>query len=272
MTVREFSISAVCLLLFGLCASAHAGLSSGDAAVLFRQANEAFEKANLPGTDPNESEKLYEKAILSFERIINEVGIKNARLYYNLGNTYLLKGDIGRSILNYRRAERLDSADPDIQKNLAFARSRRVDIVNPRTEKRVMQTLFFWHYDFSLKTRFILTCIFFAVVCISLTAIVWLGRSAAVTVTLVICAVLTVCSLVSVVLETHRRARQVCGVIIAKEVIAHQADWENSPASFKEPLHAGTEFDLIERRGKWLHIALDDGSDGWIPENGAETI
>ena len=39
-----------------------------------------------------------------------------------------------------------------------------------------------------------------------------------------------------------------------------------------DPLHSGLEFGLLERRGGWLHIALSDGSDGWIPENSAGLI
>ena len=44
------------------------------------------------------------------------------------------------------------------------------------------------------------------------------------------------------------------------------------PASFKDPLHAGTEFDLLEQRPGWFHITLSDDNEGWIPDNSAEII
>jgi len=72
-----------------------------------------------------------------------------------------------------------------------------------------------------------------------------------------------------VVLETRARARRVCGVITTEKVVARQGDGRNYPESFKDPLHAGTEFDLLERRGGWLHIRLVDNSDAWIPDNAA---
>ena len=82
----------------------------------FSQANQAFSQANK-SADANESQKLYEQAILRYEKIIDDGRIKNGKLYYNLANAYLLKGDIGKAILNYRRAQELDNSNPDIYKN-----------------------------------------------------------------------------------------------------------------------------------------------------------
>lgn len=271
MTNKKFSIVLVGLFLFGLVCAAEAKLSKEQTYSLFAQANQFFAQATSTANDRDQAQRLYEKAILNYEKIINDGRIRNPMLYYNLANAYFLKGDLGKAILNYRRAEKLGS-DREIQKNLDFARGKRVDVLTPKTERRVLQTLFFWHYDFSLKTRFFLTCLCFAIGCIGLTVIIWFGRMAPVTATAVISGILMVCFLVSVVLEAHHQTTTVCGVITAGEVVAHQADWQNSPPSFKEPLHEGTEFDLIERRPGWLHIELSDGSDGWIPDNSATLI
>ncbi|HUT29724.1 MAG TPA: tetratricopeptide repeat protein [Sedimentisphaerales bacterium] len=273
MNTEKVLVLLTCLLLFAesRALSADAALSRDEVVSLFRQANDAFRQANTTGED-QEMQRLYDKAILSFERIINDGQIRNARLYYNLANAYLLKGDLGRAVLNYRRAERLDQTDPDIRKNLAFALSKRVDKVPIKTRKRVLETLFFWHYDFSLRTRFAVALVAFGLVCVALTVMLWLGRVAGVTVTAVLCGILTVCFLVSVIVEVREQARRTSGVITTEQVTAHQADWEDSPPSFKEPLHAGTEFDLVEHRRGWLHIRLADDSDGWIPEAAAELI
>ena len=271
MILRTALVILVGMVLFALSGDAHGELTAGQVSSLFHQANEAFRQANS-ATDDSARQKLYDKAVLSFERIINDGRIENARLYYNLGNVYFLKGDIGKAILNYRRAENLHRADSDIRKNLAFARSRRIDEVKVKTEERVLQTLFFWHYDFSTKTKFVLACIFFAVVCISVTVMIWFGARAAARVTTVIGTILAICFISSVVVETRAQARRICGVITAKQVTAHQADWRDSAPSFKEPLHAGTEFDLIEQRAGWLHIQLSDNSDGWITDDAAELI
>jgi len=239
---------------------------------LFTQANQFFREANTITNDPDKAQKLYEKAILNYEKIVSDGRIKNSKLYYNLGNAYFLKEDLGRAILNYRRAESLDKADTNIQKNLAFARSRRIDTVEIRTEKRILEKLFFWHYDFSIKTKFLITCICLAIVCIGATVMLWRGKSAGVVATAVICGLLTASFLASVILETRSRANTICGVITAGQVVARQGDGPNYPASFKDPLHVGTEFDLLERRTGWFHITLSDDSEAWIPDNAAELI
>ena len=239
---------------------------------LFNQANHFFREANSITDDPDKAQKLYEKAILNYEKIISDGRIKNSKLYYNLGNAYFLKEDIGRAILNYRRAENLDKADTNIQKNLAFARSRRIDKVAVKTEKRILETLFFWHYDFSIRTKFLITCICFAIVCISGTLMLWRGRFAPGVATAVICGILTAGFFVSVAVEARSRANTICGVITAGQVVARQGDGPNYPESFKDPLHAGTEFDLLERRSGWFHVRLSDDSDGWIPDNATDLI
>ena len=262
----------IALFLFTLPPIAQAELSKEQLYTLFAQANQAFKEANSALTDSANAQRLYEKAILSYEKIIDQGQIQNAGLYYNLANTYLLKGDLGPAILNYRRAQKLDAADANIQKNLDFARSRRLDKVLVKTQKRVLHTLFFWHYDFSLKTKFVLTCILFAVCCVTLTLTIWFGRSPPATVTIVITVLLTLCFLTSVVVEAKTRDARICGVITADEVIARQGDGQNYAPSFKEPLHAGTEFDLLERRTGWLHIKLADDTDTWIPDQSADLI
>ncbi|UCF43276.1 MAG: hypothetical protein JSV99_12015 [Planctomycetota bacterium] len=272
MSLRHSLVALIGSLLFGPVAWAAEPLSSEQIYSLYNQANEAFRRANSITQNPDQAARLYDTAILYYKKIINEGGIRNSKLYYNLGNAYFLKEDVGRAILNYRRAERLDKSDANIQKNLSFARSRRIDKVGLKTEKRVLQTLFFWHYDFSIKTKFVLSCVFFAILCISLTLILWFGRSVPATATAVICGILLACFIISVVLEAGNQKRLVCGVITAEGVVARQGDGQNYPASFKAPLHAGTEFDLLERRAGWFHLRLSNGSEGWIPETGAELI
>jgi len=272
MTLRS-AIIVFCLL--GVGAASAAVMTRREMTELFVQSNDAFRRANAQ-IDTEQSKRLYEQAILGYERIIHVGGVRNPMLYYNLANAHLLKGDVGRAILNYRRAEALDRSSRDIRKNLAFARGRRLDTVQVRTEQRVLQTLFFWHYDLSLKTRFSLGCIFFAIACLSLTLRIAPRTSSLVhrpsSVVLGVAAVLTLCMAASVVTGVVTDARRVEGVIVADEVVARQADWPDAAPSFKESLHAGLEFEVIEQRRDYLHIRLPDGSDGWIPTTAAELI
>ncbi|MBN1786899.1 MAG: hypothetical protein JW806_00725 [Sedimentisphaerales bacterium] len=259
------------LFLSAIATVAVAELPQSQMQELYRQANESFRQANSAQM-PDEAEKLYKNAILNFEKVIDAGRIENAKLYYNLANAYFLTGQLGKAVLNYRKAEKLDDSDQNIKKNLAFARSKKTDKIIVKTEKKVLHTLFFWHYDFSLKAKFLLTCIFFGAFCLCIAGTVWFGRNTVWITPAIICSILTLSLLVSVIIEYRVDINNVCGVIIDAQVTARQGDGENYPPSFKEPLHEGTEFELLEKRPGWFYIKLADDSVAWIPENSAELI
>jgi tetratricopeptide (TPR) repeat protein len=249
-----------------------ARLAKDEIFLTFTQANDAFAKANQVADDTAQAQTLYQKAIAGYERIIEAGEIHNAKLYYNLANSYLLTDDLGRAILNYRRAERLNNSNPDIHKNLNYARSKRIDQFPVTAQKKILERLFFWHYDFSMNTRFLIGGIAFAVFCIWLLLRIWVVRWTAV---VPVCSVTILVSLamtVSVAIEQYVFSTHRSGVITSASVIARQGDGENYPQSFTEPLHAGVEFDVIEQRPSWFHIELPNGQDAWIPAQSADLI
>jgi len=268
---RSYLLFLALSLLLGQAAKAAPVLPRDQLYALLQEANTAFQTANA-ANNPDSARPFYDKAILLYEKLIDQGGIRNAKLYYNLANAYLLKEDLGRAILNYRRAEKLDASDLNIKKNLSFARSRRADRVETSTQRRVLETLFFWHYDFSLKAKALLACLFFGILCAVLAVIVWLGRGSATFVVAVLSGVLFLCLLTSCLLQARQEAGTRYGVITAAEVVARQGDGPNYPPSFKDPLHAGLEFTLVEHRPGWLHIELADGADAWIPDDTAGLV
>lgn len=252
-------------------AQSPAALSPSEAYAVFHEANALFRQANASG-DQEAARDLYEQAILGYERVIGQAGIHNAGLYYNLANAYLLKGDLGRAILNYRRAEALEPSNAAVRKNLTFARSRRIDQIRVRTQRRILERLFFWHYDFSAKTRFTVACVAFALMCLALCVRLWFGHVGGVLPAAAVLAVVTLSLAVSVGVDAYCREHVRSGVIVSDSVVARQGDGPTYAEAFKDPLHAGAEFDLIERRAGWWHIELADGNRGWVPENAAELI
>jgi hypothetical protein len=254
-----------------------------DLHALLQEATTAFQQANA-AADRDAAHQSYNRAILLYEKIIDLGGIRNAGLYYNLANAYFLKEDLGRAILNYRRAQRLDSSDLNIKKNLAFARSRRIDRIEVAAPRRMLETLFFWHYDLLPRTKFLLASLSFAALCLSGTAMIWLGTSggrrirgsafspSAFFLCSLLSGVLVFSLLTSLVLETRRESRTHYGVITAAEIVARQGDGPNYPPSFTAPLHAGTEFELLEQRPGWFHIRLSDGTGAWVPDTAAERV
>lgn len=64
--------------------------------------------------------KDYPSAIRMYESVLNQ-NVESAPLYFNLANSYFKSGDLGRAILFYHKARRINPTDPDIEHNLEFA-------------------------------------------------------------------------------------------------------------------------------------------------------
>jgi len=240
---------------------------------LFSQGKEFFRQANeLASTNPQKAKNLYQKSILRFEKIANEGGIRNGRLFYNIGNAYFRRGELGKAILYYKRAERLIPTDSNLRQNLEYARSLRQDKIEEKIERRFLGTLFFWHNDLSLKTKFILFVVFFNT--LWLLAVITLFFKKNLTLKVGICGagILAAALLLSLSIDSFSRQKMKEGVIISAEVVARKGDGESYQPSFKDPLHQGTEFTILEKRSGWWHIRLPDGRECWIPARDAESV
>jgi hypothetical protein len=239
---------------------------SGTAEHLLSQANDFFRQAGET-KDKKRAEELYRKALLRYESLSRE--ITNGKLYYNIANVYFRLNDLGRAIVNYRRAEKFIADDDNLRQNLAAALAKRQDKIEPGQEDKLLHTLFFWHYDLSRSTRLL---IFFPVYII-FWFLAWLywGTKLKIPQWLPVLFLVLVLSLGASLLS-EQGSQNAKGVIVSAEVIARKGDSTSYQPSFEEPLHAGTEFMLLDERASWLHIKLADGRQCWIPAYEAEMI
>lgn len=270
--MKQSCLLHIAALFLGLLScSAQAKKVEGNLYLAFTQANQTFSQANNED-DNAKAQDLYRQAAAGYEKIIIDSSIHNAKLYYNLANSYLLAEQLGKAIVNYRRAERLDGTDPEIHKNLNYARSKCVDQFAMTSRKKVLQRLFFWHYDFSTQTRLIIGGISLTMISLWLISKTWIPKwPPALPMTSIMLIILTGMT-ASIIVDFHAMSKYHSGVIIAESVVARQGDGTNYPQSFTEPLHEGTEFEMIESRPGWMHIMLSNGTDAWIPDRSAELI
>jgi tetratricopeptide (TPR) repeat protein len=239
---------------------------------LYEEANELFRQANeLSVQSPEKAKDLYEKSALRYERIIQEGGIKNGKLYYNLGNAYFRIKDIGRAILNYRRAEQYIPDDPNLKQNLEYAREKRLDQIDENQETKVLKTLFFWHYDLSTKIRVVLFAVSFIILWSSASIRIFIKKSF-LKYFIVTSIILSIFLSGSLIAEEASFRNNRPGVIISNEVIARKGNSETYEPSFKDPLHSGTEFTVLEERGNWYRVELVDARTCWVPSNDVEMV
>lgn len=266
MAVRRFFPLLFCLLL-PLAAHA-AGEETNDSAVLFNEANALFRQASALPTGQNR--ELYEKTLHRYEKLAAS-GIVNGQLYANIANTWYRLGDLGRAMVNYRRAEAYLPDDANLRHNAEFVASLRKDHIELQQREKVLHTLFFWHYDLPFRVRLLL----FAG-CYALAwglAIARLGSRAALLKRALAAAALIAALLAgSLGIDAITSRSERAGVIVAAETIARKGDGLAYQPAFNEPLHAGTEFRLIEKRGDWLQVELASGSRCWLQADAVEMV
>ncbi|KPK22841.1 MAG: hypothetical protein AMJ61_16710 [Desulfobacterales bacterium SG8_35_2] len=267
-------ISATLLLLILSVPAASIGASLADNQIkdLYNQGTEYFHQATeINDSDPAAARDLYGKALLRFNRLVEEGGVRNGKLYYNIGNIYFLLDDMGRAILNYLRAAQYIPNDPNLAKNLAYARSMRHDKLASKDREKILQTLFFFHYDLGTQTKLIIFALFYLSFWIFSGIKIFSQRpftSWGLGVTLLF----TLLFGSSLGMESYQAKMNHAGVITDPEVIGRQGDAEAYQPSFEDPLHAGTEFTLLEERGTWWQIELPDGRSSWIPAKSGELV
>ncbi|RJR30650.1 MAG: hypothetical protein C4574_01995 [Candidatus Latescibacterota bacterium] len=253
---------------------AGAGARLGDAELRdhLARAEQAFRRGmELDASNPDSARAFYTEAILHFERIAKDGGARNGPLFYNTGNAYFRTGDVGRAILNYKRAALYMANDQNLRQNLEYARNRRADRIEVKQREQVYRTLFFLHYDVPARARLLVFAAAFAALWIAAALRLFL-RSGALRIAIVAAAVVSAVFLASLVVDAVNVSRAPEGVVTAAEVAGRMGDADTYQPSFKEPLHAGTEFRLVERRAGWWRIELENGERTWIPDRAAELV
>jgi tetratricopeptide (TPR) repeat protein len=247
-------------------------LSSEQAALLCSEAEALFHEANeVSRHDQSQAFELCRKAAARYERVLLESDLQNSKIHYNLGNIYFRMQDIGRAILEYRRALQLDPNDGKLLRNLQFARASRQDQFKLPEQTRILKTLFFWHYDFSFYLRQLVFLSLFLLLWTCATACIWY-RPLWLRTCLVFLIILSFSFGLSLSLTLYQLHSDKYGVILTREVIARKGDSDSYSPSFTDPLHAGTEFKLLQQRQGWAEIELPDKQTCWLPNQDFELL
>jgi tetratricopeptide (TPR) repeat protein len=237
---------------------------------VLNQGLRAFDRGvELRAKQPGEARATFGEAAAKFQVLV-DAGVRNGRLYYDLGNAYLQAGRLGEAIVHYRRAERLIPGDGRLAENLRYARSLCPDQIPVSGQRAFWKTLFFWHYTTPLRGR-VMTALFTY-------GLFWLGligwvfwRRSGWWYLLAPCLALWLPTGISAAIELYHPPPP-AGVIVVDDVTVHKGNGEGFEPQFREKLHAGVEFTALERRGDWLNIELGDGKTGWVRLGDAELL
>lgn len=213
----------------------------------------------------------FAEALQAYELLVAQ-GEVSAALYYNLGYCYFKQGMLGKSILNFERALRLNPADVDTQENLkmAYSLTDKMDVVEPIAIERWWDSfknslssdgwawlfvllfaltitgvaLFFFHTSVSMRKTGFFSAIFLFVLALFALSFSMQKRSE--------------------VLDSEE------GIIMASSVTLSTSPDKNG--SQMAVLHEGTHVTVIDQLGDWIEVKLVDGNVGWLKVSDVEMI
>lgn len=230
----------------------------GGASRAFRQANALY------------SEERFDEAAATYEAIL-DAGFENADVEYNLGNAHYKSGRLGRAVLAYERALRLEPAHEDAIANLAFVSElladRRVPVGGAVSEFLARGSTGFTVDRLALASSFFYFALFGVLVAGVLRGGLagWPGRLAAV---LAVCLAVAGGALAYRVVQARENVE---AVVLSQEVGVRTGPGEDFVLEFR--LHEGTKVRLDESRGEWARVSVS-GTDleGWLPAGTIEEI
>jgi tetratricopeptide (TPR) repeat protein len=257
--VRSLSRTAVRLLAGLLLVLAGAGVQAETPEEIFDRGNSAYAEGRF-----REAAEAY--------RTVLRYGIRDARVEYNLGNAEFKIGRLGRAVLHYRRAERLDPTDPDIRANLQLVESYLVDrIEDPETAAvlRVVRDLQDRvGPDAQIGSALVLFWLLAGVIAFaSARPRGWNAVGGWTVAALVAALALT---LVSWRITYSRLEGRELAVILDETVEVLAGPGENNAALFT--IHEGTTIEIRAERGNWYQASLPNGLNGWLPKDAAGRV
>lgn len=214
----------------------------------------------------------YADAEAIYEQIL-ATGETSAKLYYNLANACFKQEELGRAILFYRRALRLQPGDADIRYNLSVAEARTKDTIERIPEFFLVTWLRALRHTMS-ATAWTVWSIVWLLVALSLVLFYLLAQRLSLR---KLGFYGTLAALLLFVVTTWFAAASRTEQIGEKEavVISLSAAVKASPDRASTDLfvlHEGTVVEVTNRLGDWCEVMIADGKKGWTEQNRIEVI
>jgi hypothetical protein len=232
-------------------------ITQDDFADTMLQANNAYQNSD------------YSTSIALYEELVDG-GIRDANVYFNLGNAYYENGQLGLALLNYRRAQQINPRDVDIGVNIALVRSERLDLQQGGANwlNTVAMTT---RSSFTLSelswTVFFLWLLFFGLV------VAWIIRASLRKRLRWLLVIGAACLLIGLAFLTTRMyviQNRPGAVVIASSTQVMSGPGDEYLSLF--PIFSAAEIRILELHEDWMRFTLPDGRQGWININTIELI
>ncbi|MBU0547207.1 MAG: hypothetical protein KJ710_04470 [Candidatus Omnitrophica bacterium] len=220
--------------------------ASNSPGALFYQANIYYQEGK------------YDAAIKGYERLIGQ-GLESGNLYYNLGNSYFKKGELGLSVLSYERSKTFIPNDSDLRSNYDYtlqALSLEPKFLGNWFEK-VVYGLF---QSATIDSLTILLSVVYIVLIILFILNLFLGTFKRFSGS-VICVLIVLFILSAYALNRKINYLNKTAIVISKEADVKFEPLENATTYFK--LSEGSQVEVVEKAEGWYKVRRFDKKLGW---------
>jgi tetratricopeptide (TPR) repeat protein len=228
------------------------------------------------------SKEEYKSAIELYNQSIADEGV-SSEIYYNLGNAYYRAGHLGKAIINYERALKLDPSNKDAKVNLDFVNRNIEDkpeddssfLTNVHKSIMSMQSTNAWAWTaficFILLLGSIAVYIFTTDIMIRKTG--FFGG--------IILLIVTIYAIVIAGESASDATSHDTAVVIVPTT--HLSSAPRSPKSKTEkvvPIHEGTKVEIVDSvatpddpdSGKWYDVKINNSTRAWLRAADVERI
>jgi hypothetical protein len=267
---RAGSTHAAVVALLGIGVVASGGLAvradDGDEAERLRAAREVYRTA-LEEPDRVLRTRKFGEAERLFAALV-PTHPSSPDLLTDWGNAALGAQEVGRATLAYRRALWLDPNHGRARKNLAWLRVRGPAWLPRPRETGVLDSLFFWHHRLSAVERHLIGAAAFAGALLLLAP--WSAGRARWLRRLALPLLLVWIATTGSALVEANPSRD--AVVLVDATPLRSADSLGAPPALGNPLPAGAEVRILERRAAWTRVELADGTRGWVGSSTLEAV
>lgn len=246
-------------IIYIMCAIVMAASSANGTEELWKEAADAY------------AAKDFETAVDDYKKLVEQG--ESASLYYNYGNALLKAGYIGKAILYYERALRLDPSNEDIKYNLEFANLTKTDKID-RIEKffavRWYESITQW---FTSNTWAYTSVICF-LLAMGLFLLYRFGKRLDIRkIAFGLCLFALVISFISMghAFKAKRMAvKNPAAILMVGSETAKSSPDESGTEVYV--IHEGTKVFIKSQLGDWSEVQLEDGNVGWVRTSTIEVI
>lgn len=212
-------------------------------------------------------DKDYQTALEKFSLIENE-GVINADLYYNIGNCYFRINEVGKAILYFKKALKVESDHKAARRNLEYALTFTKDKQDSENEN-VIRSFWLKAFDsFSINFLAIITLFIFAIIIMLICLMIIYYRNREKTVPIFITTILIFlfsAFLIISLLKWQEFHKTDEAILLSTSAIGYSGPGEDFTRVFT--IHEGMIFTIERNEDNWSLIKLENGLGGWIKKD-----